>query len=600
MTIDDVQYLLQNSVEDSQRLYVDSDKRNREFYPTPSEYVIDFSDPFRNVFAIEILDGTIPSSMYNIDYCNNELRVIKFKISILQPFVPPFSAQRFMSEVGDSPQIKLYLDNVAPRRLLVVESLAYQTAIDNGFVPVAPPTSDRGGGSNRPSSEFALIVRNLVKDVKLYKDVSALLSDTRFVSFEYQDHLYSIDVASSNVGALLQSLEQQRQQRGGDADDFIPRDRYVLRQNGRDPVSGGGNALLYDVIWFDVVETTEDSLQDYKNSGNITIYDVSFEELSISKGNYTLDQFDKEMRRTLESINIRVESSNHLGLSQTHRFRFLSSDEFMFDMEKSSIRNALGFGEPARLLSASTYTSTTSSRRTMNNSMQENVGKAVQYGNNRSMFGAEEIEDDLGNDSRRRFQMISPGIINLRGVRYVRLRIPEIEDYMNDRANFSPFGTGMGIFVLGSRNDVNNIRFDFVGVKNRNIHPIGKLSRLTFRFEMPDGRLYDFKGVNHQLLMNLKMWVPTPSKNLEFKGSVLNEEYNPDIRTYLNNQYIENDDDNDDNDDVYAFMDDPNRPRVDDTKYDYPEDESQYSDDLEDSDLMKNFELARRGAREML
>ena len=598
MTIEDVQYLLQNSVEDSQRFYLDSDKRNREFYPTPSEYVIDFPDPFRNVFGIEILDGTIPSSMYNIDYHNNTFRLIKFG-KLLQPYTPPFSTHQLLSEVGDSPRHQEYLDAVAPQRLLVVERSAYDDAAGAGFVAAPPADEERQGIL---SSEYAFFVRNVVKNIRMQKDVFELRNDSRYATFTFQEHLYAVNKNSSDASELVQALASRASNNGNNK-----RDEFVVRVAGRDPQRNfNKDAVLYDVIWFDVIETVKEELERYINRGHSYVFDVAFVDKDVNVGNYTLEQFQSEVRKRMREEGITVESTTRLSINQTHRFRFVSDSEFVFDMEHSSLREALGFSQLAGAPTVGdTYESSSSSsslRRRRNNAARNRAGTALKYGNNKRVFGAEKLGPE---DSESTYQIASPGIINLRGVRYIKLRVPEIEDYMNDRANFSQFGTGLGVFVLGNRNEVNNIRFDFVSVKNRNIHPIGKLSRLTFRFEMPDGNLYDFKGIDHQLLVNLKMWAPTPSKNLEFKGSVLNQEYNPDIQNYMNNQFVEVDDDNNDEyDDVYNFMNDPDDPKVDDTRYDYPEDETRYSDndpdDQDDAALMQSFALARRTADHLL
>jgi hypothetical protein len=76
MPIEDVNYLLRNSQKESALFFIDSTKRNRQFYPTPAEYVIDLEEPVRNVFGIDILDATIPNSMYNVDVHNNVMRLV--------------------------------------------------------------------------------------------------------------------------------------------------------------------------------------------------------------------------------------------------------------------------------------------------------------------------------------------------------------------------------------------------------------------------------------------------------------------------------------------------------------------------------------------
>ena len=52
---------------------IDSSLRDKSLYPKPSTYTIEFSEPFKNVIGIEVLDVTVPKTMYNIDYNNNKL-----------------------------------------------------------------------------------------------------------------------------------------------------------------------------------------------------------------------------------------------------------------------------------------------------------------------------------------------------------------------------------------------------------------------------------------------------------------------------------------------------------------------------------------------
>ena len=47
--------------------------RNKKAYPYPQEYVIEFTEPFRNVNSFKILDVSLPRTMYNIDLHNNSL-----------------------------------------------------------------------------------------------------------------------------------------------------------------------------------------------------------------------------------------------------------------------------------------------------------------------------------------------------------------------------------------------------------------------------------------------------------------------------------------------------------------------------------------------
>jgi hypothetical protein len=90
--------------------------------------------------------------------------------------------------------------------------------------------------------------------------------------------------------------------------------------------------------------------------------------------------------------------------------------------------------------------------------------------------------------------IIAPGTYNLIGERYIILRCPEIEENSFRSLAYSNHFLGLAMFRLGvnglSDNPVSHIK-----VPTREFHPIGKLSRLSFRFETINGNIYDFKVV---------------------------------------------------------------------------------------------------------
>ena len=75
MSIEDVDYMKQNSIKENYTFVVDSKFRNQEEYPNPNNYVVNFDIPFKNVFGIEILEVSVPKTMYNIDNNTNKLYI---------------------------------------------------------------------------------------------------------------------------------------------------------------------------------------------------------------------------------------------------------------------------------------------------------------------------------------------------------------------------------------------------------------------------------------------------------------------------------------------------------------------------------------------
>src|SRR6056300_292201 len=73
MSIEDVNYLKANSIKQSYTFLIDSKDRDRTIYPNPNNYVVEFSTPFRNIIGMEIIDASIPRTMYNVDIENNSI-----------------------------------------------------------------------------------------------------------------------------------------------------------------------------------------------------------------------------------------------------------------------------------------------------------------------------------------------------------------------------------------------------------------------------------------------------------------------------------------------------------------------------------------------
>lgn len=589
MTVDDVQYLVNNSLEDSVQIHVDSDKRDRMFYPTPSEYVIHFPDPIKNVFGLEVIDGTIPSSMYNVDEDTNGLRLIIVN-RLPEQFEVSVSIREIIRNIGNSNRFQRYVDDIVPEQLLITSIEKYDSAYAQGFRPAHVDTVQL------LTTPHSIAVRGEALDVHLEKNVvPSEVDQSRYAVFQHDGTWYSIrrDIQHSSAQRLIDTIDRE-----SNANVDVGAVNIYTVQSATDSLSTD----MYNIVWFSIIETTRDSIENYTVDGHDYLYILECNHISFPVGNYNLSQLERRMGRVLSPYNISARPVNELEINQTYRLSYTSDKQFIFDMEHSSMRRVMGFNEHSNSVSVvkSNLGSNRENRRLAANP-DRRANNSMIYGDNMRMFTAEKPEEGSEEDVWR---LDTPGIINLIGERYVKLRCPEIEDFLNPMAG-DRFGTGFGIFKLAGRNEVSHIRFDFVSVKNKKIHPIGKLGRLTFRFERPDGNLYDFKGVDHHMLINIKIWVPT--QKLEFKGSVLNEEYNPDIRAYLNHQYVDpdpamrgggdsslaagifgNEEDEDEEDD------DPVRDN--ELPYDYSTDESEYSDEI-DTPMVMSLAQAKADSR---
>ena len=144
---------------------------------------------------------------------------------------------------------------------------------------------------------------------------------------------------------------------------------------------------------------------------------------------------------------------------------------------------------------------------------------------------------------------IIPDMINLTGDRFIKLRCNAIEKYLPSYYSGSN-SIGLGLFKL-SVSGYTDEKFDFTSVEYKDLHPIGKFASIDLKFEMLNGKLYDFKGVDHHFLLNIKYYVPTQNNNnVNKKDYVLNTNYNPNLLDYKRTQYEKDDNSEDENNEL--------------------------------------------------
>ena len=144
--------------------------------------------------------------------------------------------------------------------------------------------------------------------------------------------------------------------------------------------------------------------------------------------------------------------------------------------------------------------------------------------------------------------VIIPDMINLTGDRFIKLRCNAIEKYLPSYYSGSN-SIGLGLFKL-SVSGYTDEKFDFTSVEYKDLHPIGKFASIDLKFEMLNGKLYDFKGVDHHFLLNIKYYVPTQNNNINKKDYVLNTNYNPNLLDYKRTQYEKDDNSEDENNEL--------------------------------------------------
>ena len=337
------------------------------------------------------------------------------------------------------------------------------------------------------------------------------------------------------------------------------------------------------------------------DSNNDTLFfftSVSEYEMKLDHRDYTLEDFISEINQKLGhidnhdtiqaiqaySVSIPASdvskiffSNNNSGIDVSHKFYILAF--------KSNMRETIGLDENT-ISNSSDYDQITDgeadSIRTSNSSTYTNeqiINGTFKSGIGMGDDGKYEISSTFSN--KQNLQM--PGLVNLLGDRYIKLRSDTIEQHLHSSVSASVNPIGLGLFKLGVSGYVDS-RFDFINVKYREFHPIGKLASIDFRFETLDGNLYDFKGVNHNFLLNIKFL--TPIQKRDKVDYVINPNYNPNLLEYKKLQYEKYDSDEDIENTTADFK---NTFLKNEKKYDYSSDEdlqyvSNESDDDEDDE----------------
>lgn len=245
-----------------------------------------------------------------------------------------------------------------------------------------------------------------------------------------------------------------------------------------------------------------------------------FKKLEIPPGNYTIQTFiptfNSLMIRGAQNLGVTniyspisvVNYSNPPELS--HRIIFTCKNPFIIDMGQSSIAETLGCGL---------------------NIDSSNDGVLYKYFNNyqgNSQFL--KMYHSILNPISGLYEITTPGIVFFIGEKYIIIRSPEIEEHAFGSLAYNNYNQGIAKFKV-SGIGFNEERVELTKIPTREFHPIGKLSKITFRFETADGNPYDFKGLNHTITYLIKYYKPKMINTQEFKP-LLNPNYKSNFNEY--------------------------------------------------------------------
>lgn len=280
-----------------------------------------------------------------------------------------------------------------------------------------------------------------------------------------------------------------------------------------------------------------------------------FKTLVIPPGNYTIQTFIPAFNSIMLAENpnnpiVMLNYSNPPELS--NRILFSCSKPFIMDMNLSSLAETLGFN--------------LNIKREYNNILYTYISNYEGHINFLKMYHS------FYNNTSGNYEIVSPGIVFFIGEKYIIIRSPEIEEHAFGSLAYNNFNQGIAKFKV-SGIGFNDEKIELTKIPIREFHPIGKLSKITFRFETADGNLYDFKGINHTITYVIKYYKPLIINNTEFKPIL-----NPNYKTNFNDfKYLNEDQELSDDEDKNEYS----RDNIFDR---YKENELLIKQDIEDED----------------
>ena len=598
MSIEDVNYLKENSIKQTYTFLIDSSDRDKTIFPDPNNYVVEFSTPFRNIIGMEIIDASIPRTMYNVDIENN---LIYYYIGtddndslIKDGVADEIEAEAVITNafiVDNSLNIKdrgyAYIKNIVNLyniynsggiggtkkgitiSLKLTAFSLYNSTIgaDNSYTLLDFRYNHL---INPKISEDAPIIVKLIRqnsEEQTYNLLFRIGNETNEkiinnINLSYLTHIawtisenktwqiylnatsdssktHESSIGIKNVFYTDKYIGKRFELDYGDWDtanlnvsDFKIYNR-VLNQKELNDCNNNvhTNTISNLIIWYKMDEIINGTVENSGYTKTINYKDV-FNKREIMPGDYTIKTF---LTNYDELNNFEIGFKEHSDPSElTNLMDIYSRKPFILDMKRSTISENLGFDLYANQNTQDRYIYKDIYR--YNDNMKK-IFHSVVNDNQVKEFNDGKVDI---------YKIVSPGIVYFIGNKYIVMKCPEIEAHLYGSLSYSKYTLGLAKFRVDNVG-INSERLSITKLPVREFHPIGKLAKMTLRFETNKGTLYDFKGVNHNIVFAIYYYEPIQKKFPE--GSLLNPEYKMNYIDYQYNQEeIEGDSDDDEED----------------------------------------------------
>lgn len=497
----------------------DSADRDRYSYPTPSQYVVEFTQPFQKVVGLEVLDASIPRTMYNVDVINNQLRFFIHDDTVSITTFDPLQCATATISPGE------YTIQTLVPSLTAVLQMHVNGNPDEPLITITAETT-----TNPPDVESKIRFRC---PYPFFLDMSSTIAET--IGFDTH-----VDPSEALVPVIERRYEQHP--------DLESNPNRVLLYHSVDiqpEIALGAERILFEgprgVIRKTPIFGSAFAAQRFIPPANC-YFTQCF--VALTTTNVSANQGAQwELRRGTEAAPDMTEGGllatgtvavsfvdGTLSDSTPAVRQFLTANEVYWIVLSSD-------GEELHVFYNDDLNTTTTFR------------TSVDGGTTWNPVDADEIFYQLSMKilAKDEYHVLSaPGLYSLVGPRYIVLRCPEIEENSFRSLAYGKHHLGLAKFRLGVVGYSEN-RLDFSKVPTREFHPIGKLSRLTLRFELSNGRLYDFKGVNHTITFAIHYYEPTTK--MMFQQSILNPNYDGNFLEYMYKQEEQESDSDDQEED---------------------------------------------------
>lgn len=503
MPIEDIDFLKNNSVKQRYLFLVDSSDRDRLVYPNPSEYVIDFTIPFYNVVGLEVIDSAIPRTMYNVDIYNNSLTFCIYDPTLSLEkvyktvYIDPgdYTIETLIVAINDV----LTMNNIS----ITVESLSNPPEIKNKlkFHSSYPFIFDMSKSTIAETLGFDLYTS--------YAESNLPIDQQRYIRNDNQVF------GSVNIPPNRNDINYYTNQV------FIGPRGVVRRQN-----IGVSNrvAQSFSLSTRGYLRDVQAALSNSLNA--LTTTNVTRWEL------WSHDSVNNKPLEYLNSFNVIETSYIDGGYSDSasNLTKWLLEGTYWIILYSADSTVELYYNDVSL--------ATELTNRMLISNDNGVSWQSIDDSTNRIYFQASiiiTIQED--------YNIIeAPGIYNLLGEKYITLRCPEIEQNSFRYLAYSKYFMGLAKFKIDTVG-YNNQVIDFNDTNKREFHPIGKLTRLTFRFETSKGKPYDFKGVNHTITYAVYYYEPVQKE--KFENSILNPNYKGNFISYMYQQKEQEEDSDD-------------------------------------------------------